>query len=271
MGIEKIVKLSDQWFDHWLKGDDTGVMDGDLVDLYIMGANEWRSYTSWPPAEATLEQWYFGSAGDARSSNGDGVLSSNSAAASAPGSSTFTYDPMDPVPTTGGANYHGFPDQVGVKDQREVEERTDMLVYTSAPFSQDITIAGPLEAVIYASTTGKHADFTAKLVEVRENGYVRIIEDGIRRGPDDYPLRTMHDLQPGKVYQYTIEMSGTGIEIPAGSRLRVEISSSNFPKYTRNPGTGENPEQATVFIKTEQTIHHSSEYPSHITLPIIRQ
>lgn len=268
VGMEKIVDLSGRWFDHWLKNADNGVMEENPVKLFIMGSNEWRSFESWPPADARLERWYFSSTSDARSSSGDGVLATD---APDSGSDAFTYDPMDPVPTTGGANFHGFPDNVGVLDQRSVEERQDVLVYTSAPLAEEITIAGPLQAVVYAATEGLHADFTVKLVEVRANGYARIIEDGIRRGPDDFPLRTVRPIEPGRVYRYTIEMGGTGIAIPKGSRLRVEISSSNFPKYSRNPGTGENPESASEFRKTVQTIHHSKQHPSHILLPVLRE
>ena len=130
-------------------------------------------------------------------------------------------------------------------------------------------VIGLLQGVLYAATTGRHTDFTAKLVEVRADGYARIIEDGIRRGPDSSPLRRIEPMTPGKVYRFTIDLGATGLVIAAGNRLRVEISSSNFPKYTRNPNTGEPPEAATVFETVTQSVYHSNEYPSHFLLPVV--
>ena len=176
---------------------------------------------------------------------------------------------MDPVPTTGGANMHFFLEGVGIKDQNAVERRDDVLVYTSAPLKEDLTLTGRLKAILYATTEGKQTDFTAKLVEVRADGYARNIEDGIKRGPDAVDGKEIDIMEPGMVYRFTVGMGATGIRIPKGNRLRVEISSSNFPKYSRNPNTGESPEDATEFQRVEQTILHTSEYPSHVVLPVL--
>ncbi|UCC30425.1 MAG: CocE/NonD family hydrolase, partial [Phycisphaerales bacterium] len=181
----------------------------------------------------------------------------------------FVYDPMDPVPTTGGVNFHFFLDNLGIKDQRPVEQRDDVLVYTSPRLEKDLEIIGPLQAVVYASTEGKQTDFTAKLVEVRADGYARIIEDGIKRGPDAVSAEEVTAGEPGKIYCYSIDLGATGISIKKGHRIRVEISSSNFPKYSRNPNTGEPAEFATEFRKVRQTVVHSPEYPSHIVLPVL--
>lgn len=186
------------------------------------------------------------------------------------GSDEFIFDPMDPVPTHGGANIHFFLNNLGIKDQREIEKRQDVLVYTSTTLDHDLYLVGPLQAVVYASSEGKTTDFTAKLVEVRSDGYARIIEEGILRGPDLIGGKKVKAMEPGKVYPFTIDLGATGIRIKKGHRVRVEVSSSNFPKYTRNPNTGENPERATVFRKVRQTIHHSAEFPSHILLPVLK-
>lgn len=267
MDIERIVDLTVRWFDHWLKGVDNGVTKDKPVKLFVMGPNQWRSFERWPPRRVEFQKWFIDSERGANSLHGDGRLST--ILPSVDGNDTFTYDPMNPVPTTGGANCHFFPKTLGIRDQRPVEKRKDVLVYTSAPLKRDLTLIGPLQAVVYAATTGRHTDFTAKLVEVRSDGYARIIEDGIRRGPDSSRLRQLEPMTPDKVYRFTIDLGATGLVIPAGNRVRVEISSSNFPKYTRNPNTGEPPEAATVFESVTQRIYHSNEYPSHVVLPVL--
>lgn len=268
MGSKRLLALSARWFDRWLKGIDNGVAKEKPVNLFLMNANEWHQYDQWPPRRVTNQRWYFDSDGGANSAAGDGRLST--ALPVQPGKDRFVYDPMKPVPTTGGANFHFFLDNLGPKDQRSLEQRKDVLVYTSAPFKREMQVVGPLQAVVYASTEGKQTDFTAKLVEVRQDGYARIIEEGIKRGSDAAPAGNREAQEPGQVLRYTIDMGGTGIVIPKGHRLRVEIASSNFPKYSRNPNTGEMAEWASEFKKVRQTVLHSEEYPSHIVLPVLR-
>jgi putative CocE/NonD family hydrolase len=267
MGVEKAIELSGDWFEQHLSGKNPKTRD-EKVKLFVMGVNEWRSYDAWPPKAVNFEKWHFDSAGGANSSSGDGVLAK--AAPSGASADTFVFDPMAPVPTVGGANFHFFLDNLGIKDQREVERRDDLLVYTTSVLDKAMEIIGPLKVVLYASSQGKQTDFTAKLVEVRADGYARIIEDGIRRGPDPVSGSTVTEMKPGKVYKFTIDLGATGIVIPKGSRLRVDVSSSNFPKYSRNPNTGEMPERASKFINVRQMIHHTAEHPSHIVLPVLR-
>ena len=150
-----------------------------------------------------------------------------------------------------------------------MEDRADVLVYTSAPLKESVTLAGPLKAVIHASTEGRHTDLTAKLVEVRPDGYARIIEDGILRGPDPVDGEGVSSMESGRVYRFTIDLGATGIRIAAGHRIRVDVSSSNFPKYTRNPNTGESAETAREFETVTQTVWHSEAYPSHVVLPVL--
>lgn len=267
MGIEKVMEMTTRWFDRWLKGQENGIATEPPVELFVMGDNRWATFEQWPPRDVVFQKWYLHSDEGANGSAGDGELSV--AGPESNGADSFIFDPLNPVPTTGGANCHFFPENVGVKDQRELEERHDVLVYTSPPLAAGLRLVGPLEAVVYASTEGRHTDFTAKLVEVRADGYARIIEDGIRRGPDDSDPRDMTPIEPGRVYRYTIDMGETAISIAPGSRLRVEISSSNFPKYSRNPNTGELAESARTFEKVRQTVLHSPRFSSHVVLPVL--
>jgi putative CocE/NonD family hydrolase len=173
------------------------------------------------------------------------------------------------VPTNGGANSHFFPGNLGAKDQTGIEKRPDVLVYTSRPLEKDMLLVGPIRAVLYASTEGKDTDFTAKLVQVLADGTAWNIEDGIIRAGYREPSKSSQPTEPGAIYKFEIDMGAAARRISAGSRLRLEISSSNFPKYDRNPNTGEDPFSATKFEAVAQTVYHSSEYATHIILPVL--
>jgi putative CocE/NonD family hydrolase len=268
MGVHNVIALSQRWFDRWLRDEGNGIDGEKPVRLFIMGVNDWREFDRWPPRNVEFQKWYFASRVGANGLDGDGYLTTS--APSASGHDVFLFDPMDPAPTTGGVNSHFFRKTLGVRDQRPVERRPDVLVYTSPPLEGDLTITGPLQVVLHAATEGRHTDFTAKLCEVRPDGYAAVIEDGIRRGPDPVAGQDAGLMEPGKVYRFTIDLGATGIRVDAGHRLRVEISSSNFPKYSRNPNTGETPETASRFIKVKQTIMHAPEQPSYIVVPVLR-
>ncbi len=268
IGVDRLAEMSVQWFDQWLRGRETDIVKEKPVKLFVMGENKWKSFDEWPPHRTEFRPWYFASDKGANSVAGDGRLSGDKPTRS--GEDRFVYDPMDPVPTTGGSNFHNFPKNNGIKDQREVEKRSDVLVYTTDVLEQDTTLIGPVKAVLFASTEGRHTDFTAKLVEVRSDGYAANIVDAIKRGPDAIDGKAVEKMTPGKVYRFTVDMDATAITIRKGHRLRVEISSSNFPKYTRNPNTGEGPEVAKRFKKVTQTIHHSPEFASHVVLPVLK-
>jgi putative CocE/NonD family hydrolase len=187
------------------------------------------------------------------------------------GHDTYRFDPMNPVPTYGGANFHFMMHLVGVKDQRDIEKRDDVLVYTAPPLEHDLELAGPIQAVLYVSTEGRDTDFTAKLVEVRADGYARIIEEGIirmscRNGAGDREL-----LTPGEVYRVIVDLGETAIRIPRGHRVRLEVSSSNFPKYDRNPNTGEEALLASKLEPVIQQVHFGPGTPSHVLLPVVER
>jgi hypothetical protein len=255
MGGEKVVELSVRWFDYWLKGEETGITREPPVRYFMMDANQWRTSDAWPPRETKTQEWFLESDGKANGAAGDGRLVAERPHKEK--SDRFTFDPLDPVPTAGGANFHHFPELLGPRDQRAVEERADVLVYTSAPLESGLQIVGPIDVELYASTEGAATDFTAKLVEVRANGYARIIADGIRRVKKA-------DLRG----PMTVTLGHTAIAIPSGNRLRLEISSSNFPKYARNPNTGETPESAMVFKKVGQRVDHGGRTPSRVRLTV---
>jgi len=268
MGRERLMELSLEWFDRTLGQEAEGVADWPQARLFVMGADEWRDYDDWPPDGLRRTKFFLGSVEGANSSSGDGFLSTEAPKAS--NVDTYVFDPMNPVPTYGGANFHFMPHLLGVKDQREIEERDDVLVYTSPALEEAMEIVGPIRAVLYASTEGLDTDFTAKLVEVRANGYARIIEEGIIRAS----YRNGGDrelLNPGEIYRLTIDLGSTAIVIPKGHRLRLEVSSSNFPKYDRNPNTGEEPLEARVLKSVTQTVYHGGERPSHVVLPVIQK
>jgi len=267
LGGQRLIEMSIVWFHRYLRDIPTGVDQEPPVRIFLMGANEWRELDEWPPA-ADETTWWLESAGSANTRDGDGMLLKTDAAT--PGHDTFIYDPMDPVPTHGGANIHFFPDRLGPRDQREIEDREDVLCYTSAPLESDLDIVGRIEATIYAATEGRSTDFTAKLVAVRPDGYARIVTEGIKRDADVPEGEEYTPMTPGRVYPVTIDMGATAIRVPKGHQLRLEISSSNFPKYTRNPNTGEAAELAEEFVPVTQTVYHDEEHASVLRLPVLR-
>ena len=268
MGLERILALSTKWFDHWIKGKENDIKKESPVRVFVMGLNDWKDFDEWPPRSVEYRKWYFSSEKGANSSAGDGLLST--LLPKRRSHDSFVFDPNDPVPTVGGANFHLFHDNLGVKNQVEIEKRQDVLVYTSALLDRPMQVIGPLKVILYASTEGVDTDFTAKIVEVKKDGYARIIEDGIIRARNRKSLTKPEMVKPGEIYQYEIDLGATAIELESGSRIRVEISSSNFPKYDRNPNTGEEPMDAVEFKKVLQKIFFSKEYPSHILLPVLK-
>jgi hypothetical protein len=266
-GVDEFVALSLEWFEATLMGKGAGFVRNPPVTVFMMGQNAWQTLKSWPPSTEEIEsqRWYFDSGGRANSSAGNGSLSLSDPSGSS--SDRFVFDPMDPVPTLGGANFHFFPEKLGVRDQRGIEERPDVLVYTSEPLAGELQLTGPIEAVLHVASSGADTDFTAKLVAVRPDGYARIVVEGIARASallDKVP-------PPGSPITLRVEMGATAIAIPAGHRLRVEISSSNFPRYDRNPNTGESAFTATVFRKADQTLFHDIGRASHVVLPVLKK
>ncbi|MFO0996727.1 MAG: CocE/NonD family hydrolase [Alphaproteobacteria bacterium] len=257
-----------RWFDHWLKGNDTGLMAEAPVKLFVMGENVWRDEQAWPLARAKATPYYFHSAGSANSLDGDGRLSIE-APADEP-SDHYVYDPKDPVPTRGGALCcwtAALPS--GAYDQREVERRRDVLVYTSQPLERAIEVTGPVTVKLWAASSARDTDFTAKLVDVAPDGYARNLTDGIIRARYRTTTKTGTLIEPGKVYEYEIDLWATSNVFLPGHRIRVEIASSNFPRFDRNSNTGGSFGRESAMESARQTVFHDGTRPSHIVLPVV--
>ena len=275
-----------EWFDHWLKGSPEDArrfspetwhavraeVDEAPVHIFVMGVNRWRDEPDWPLARARTTSLYLASEGAANGLSGGGALEwrMDRAKTAETASDSFTYDPRNPVPTRGGAvccDPKIFP--WGPIDQRPVEKRKDVLVYTSARLKQDLEVTGPIRVLLYASTSAPDTDFTAKLVDVFPNGEARNLTDGILRMRYRGGLEKAETAAPGKVYPLTIDAGVTSNVFLAGHSIRIEVSSSNFPRFDRNPNTGRAFADETALKKAQQVIYHSRVYPSRVLLPVV--
>jgi uncharacterized protein len=253
------------WFDQWLKGRETPLASQAPLRIFVMGSNRWRDEREWPPAGARPYTLYLKSGGKANSVTGDGSLAAKPARTSA--QDRFVFDPYDPVPTRGGAvccNPTVFP--WGPMDQRPVEQRKDVLVYSTKPLKRDLEVVGPVTVTLYASTSGRDTDFTAKLVDVLPNGYARNLTDGVLRLRYRDSVERAEPAAPGEVYKLTIDAGVTANAFLKGHRIRLEISSSNFPRFDRNSNTGGRISEETRLFKANQTIYHDAAHPSQLTL-----
>jgi putative CocE/NonD family hydrolase len=257
-----------RWFDYWLKGEENGILDEPPIRLFVMGENRWRTEQEWPLARAQYRPYYLHSGGAANTLRGDGTLSPE--VPSDEPVDTYVYDPRNPVPTRGGGLccwQAALPP--GAYDQREVEARPDVLVYSTDPLEDDLEVTGPLEVHLWAATSAPDTDFTAKLVDVYPCGYARNVQDGIVRARYRASQEEARPVEPGVVYEYAIDLWSTSNVFLAGHRIRVEISSSSFPRYDRNPNTGQPVGEDAELRVATQTVLHDAGHPSHIVLPVI--
>ena len=258
-----------RWLDHVMLGGDNGAADEAPIRIFTMGVNEWRYENEWPLARTRFTPFYFHSPDGSRT----GTLDTTSPGDEAP--IGYRYDPEDPVPTLGGN--HSFlgadhPEliRVGSVDQRPNEQRDDVLVFTSAPLEEDVEVTGPVDVVLYAASSARDTDFTAKLIDVHPDGTAYNLTEGIirarfRKSVWGEPIL----LTPGEVYRYTLRLHPTSNVFRRGHRIRVHLTSSNFPLWDRNPNTG-NPQGLDDQLMTaEQTVYHDRDNPSHILLPVI--
>ena len=254
------------WFDRWLQDADNEVKNWPRVKIFVMGDNVWRDENEWPLARTVYTNYYLHSAGKANTRAGDGALSPAVPPAGEP-SDRFDYDPMNPVPTLGGNNL-GL--NLHAHDQAKLEDRSDVLCYTSPPLTTDLEVTGPISAVLFAASDAKDTDFTVMLVDVYPDGKAINIQDGVVRAM--YRLNDPNrptPLVPGAIEEYQLDLWATANVFKAGHRLRVEVSSSNFPRFNRNLNTGEPVTGAYRAVVAHQTIVHDPEHPSHIVLPVI--
>jgi len=261
-------QLQLDWFDQWLMGKDTSLVSEAPVKIFVMGANRWREEREWPPAEARPQKLFLESNGHANTLSGDGALADRPA--SRHEEDHYVFDPRDPAPTRGGAvccNPKIFP--WGPMDQRPVEQRPDVLVYTSKPLKRDLEAIGPVEVMLYAATSARDTDFTAKLVDVFPDGYARNLTDGILRLRYRNSLERPEPAKEGEIYCVKVDAGVTSNVFLKGHSIRVEISSSNFPRFDRNPNTGGAIASETKFSQARQAIYHDAEHPSHLLLMVM--
>ena len=258
-----------RWYRRWLDGADSGISAMPRVQYYLMGANEWKSADEWPVAGTTFERFYLDSGGHANTRYGDGSLSQSLPAGAS--SDAFTYDPADPVPSLGGqACCTGMSTGAGGYDQSGIETRDDVLVYTSAVLEEGLEVTGPLEAVLYVSSDALDTDFTVKLLDVYPDGTAYNLQEAAKRMRYREDLSSEVMMVVGEVYEIRLDLHATSNYFAAGHRIRVEVSSSNFPRWSRNLNTGEDNHTSTEWVVAGNTVHHSREYPSHVLLPVVR-
>jgi uncharacterized protein len=263
-------QLMQRWFEYWLKQDPPAdavkqhAVQWLPVRIFVMGENRWRDEAEWPLARAKTVPYYLHSGGAANTLKGDGVLSATPPAVATP--DRFVYDPADPVPTGAMSGYSRAP-----SDMRRIEERPDVLVYTSAPLEAPLEVTGALSLTLWIASTARDTDFTARLVDVFPDGAARALSDGIiraryRRSPSRPEL-----LVPGQPTELTIDLGATSNVFLPGHRLRLEISSSNFPRFDRNPNTGAEFGSDAELRRAEQTVFHDQARPSRLNLPIVHR
>ncbi|CAN5305660.1 CocE/NonD family hydrolase [soil metagenome] len=255
-----------RWFDATLKGDESTLADRPPVEVFVMGENRWRGYEEWPVPGSREEVWHLHS---------EGVLSREDPGSYPP--DEYDYDPRDPAPTVGGSSLlppiHGS----GPRDQREIESRPDVLVFTSDALQEDYTVLGAVHATLFAASSAPDTDFIVRLTDVYPDGRSIVVADGIIRtsARESYPSPGVitptgpSPIEPGEVYEFSVDMWATGITFLAGHRIRVDVTSSSFPRWDRNPNTGEGSMNAANTEVAHQTIFHDAEHPSHVTLTVV--
>jgi uncharacterized protein len=270
-----ITGLQLRWFNWWLRGEDDGISQQPPVRLFVMGANVWRDEADWPLPDTSYESWYLHSAGRANTLDGDGSLSPSAPGGEEP-EDVYLYDPRQPVPTVGGPTF--LPGlfigaNAGPRDQRGLEARADVLCYTSAPLDEPLEVIGPLQLVLFVSSSAVDTDFTGKLVDVWPDGRAVNLIDGILRARYRRSFTDPSLLEPGEIYEVTVDLVATANVFATGHRLRVEVSSSNFPRFDRNTNTGGTiaTESEGDFRQAVNRIHHGPSHPSRLVLPVIRR
>jgi hypothetical protein len=265
-------ELTWAWFDHFLKGEKNGVLQTmPKVRYYTMGINKWQSSDTWPPLGAQSMSLFLSSGGKANTLNGDGALTNSPPATDSP--DRFEYDPMNPAPSRGGnVCCTGNAVAGGAFDQRKIEERPDILVYSTEPLKEGIEVSGPIEVTLYVSSDAKDTDFTVKLIDVYPDGRAYNLDETIQRmryrNGYDKPLVWM---EAGKVYKATLQPMTTSNYFEAGHRIRLEVSSSNFPRFDRNLNTGGKNYDESQVVVARNAVHHSKQYPSEIKITVVKK
>ncbi|MBE8516024.1 CocE/NonD family hydrolase [Amycolatopsis sp. H6(2020)] len=272
MAAPQLMRLTDlhvKFFDYWVKGDTTALDGSPRVKIFVMGIDQWRDEQDWPLPDTTWTDFHLGSAGHANTAGGDGVLTTEPATVAE--HDTYLYDPRRPVPTAGGACLPMTPGFGGPVDQRTVAGREDVLCFTGPVLEEPVEVTGPVSVKLFVSSSAVDTDFTAKLVDVFPDGKAINLCDGILRARYRNGLATEELMEPGTVYEITVDMTATSNVFLPGHRIRVDVSSSNFPRYDRNTNTGGAIARETEaqMVPAINHIHHGPEHPSRLVLPII--
>ncbi len=263
-----IDELTLRWYDWLLKGEANGVEKEKPVKFFVMGKNEWREEDDWPLARAKTTRYYLHSAGAANGLGSNGTLSTNAPGEEKP--DQYAYDPSDAVPTIGGPLCcEPLPTGIGPADQRPAEARNDVLVYTTPAFAKDTEVTGPVSLDLYVSTSAVDTDFTGKLVDVWPNGFAQNLTEGILRLRYRNSQEKPELANPGETYHITVDLWATSNMFLAGHKLRLEVSSSNFPRFDRNLNTGEEQARASRMIKATNVIYHDKVHPSALIVPLV--
>jgi putative CocE/NonD family hydrolase len=263
--VLKLVERQSQWFDYWLKGRETGVQDWPACYLFVMGENRWRGENEWPLKRTRFISYFLHSGGHAASLKGDGSMSTTQ-----PGEETsdqFTYDGNNPVPSVGGNTLFGT--SAGPFDQTKVEGREDVLVYSTPPLEQDVEITGPVKLVLWAASSARDTDFTGKLVDLYPDGKAYNLCDGIRRAQFRNGMDKPALLEPDQATRFDIDLWVTSNLFRRGHCIRLEVSSSNFPRFDRNPNSGKPFGTDTELLSGRQTVFHDRQHASYLVLPVI--
>jgi putative CocE/NonD family hydrolase len=265
-------ELTYGWFDHFLKGENNRILETmPRVRYYTMGINKWQTSDTWPPRGAQSVSYFLSSNGKANTLDGDGLLTDAPPAADSP--DKFDYDPMNPVPSHGGnVCCTGNAVQGGAFDQRKNEARPDVLVYSTEPLKEGIELSGAIEVILFVSSSAKDTDFTVKLIDVYPDGRAYNLDETIQRvryrNGYDKPLAWM---EPGKVYKLTLQPMTTSNFFEAGHRIRIEVSSSNFPRFDRNLNTGGRNYDESKGVVAHNVVHHSKQYPSEVKITVVKR
>ncbi|MBM4186694.1 MAG: CocE/NonD family hydrolase [Gemmatimonadetes bacterium] len=251
------------WFDHWTGPESSRDFPGPPVRIFVMGENRWRDEPAWPLERARPTDYYLSAVGPANTRNGGGLLASVPPARGTP-PDTFSYDPANPVPTGTSGAYSRAP-----TDQRALETRPDVLVYSTEPLSTAVEVTGPVTLEVWIASSAKDTDFTGRLVDVYPDGTARALTDGILRARYRASKTAPTLLEPGRPYRLTIDLGATSNVFLPGHRIRLEVSSSNFPRYDRNPNTGAPFGQSAETRMASQTVFHDADRPSRLILPVV--
>jgi len=264
-----------RYYDYLFKGVQNEFASGKPVKIFVMGANQWREEDDWPLARAKSTKYFLHSGGKANSLRGNGTLSTTPDGREP--TDQYTYDPANPAPTVGGPLCcESERWQAGPRDQRSVEARDDVLVYSTPPMAEDLEVTGPVLLELYAKSSAIDTDFTAKLVDVRPDGFAQNLTEGIIRARYRDSRETPTLMNPGQVYKFTIDLWATSNVFKKGHVLRLEISSSNFPRFDRNLNTGElrhlkssDHPQRQQFVTATNSIYHDAQHPSALVMPVV--